>query len=165
MPEDISPDAVQPDAPEAQDAPETEDAQETISRELREVLGAALGTAQEHMEQNGGFLPFGVTLADDGELRLVMISPGELDADGNVDAETMLTDVIELLRQGREGYRAVAFASDVTLPEHGTDGIHAAAEHRSGGLMAAVVPYDVTAEGFSFRPLEADGHDAAVWTD
>ncbi|WP_120520660.1 hypothetical protein [Arthrobacter celericrescens] len=158
MTEGISPDV--PQDPEAQ-----EDTQETISRELREVLGAALGTAQEHMEQNGGFLPFGVTLADDGELRLVMISPGELDDEGNIDAGTMLTDVIGLLRQGREGYRAVAFASDVTLPEHGTDGIHAAAEHRSGGLMAAVVPYDVTAEGFNFRPLEADGHEATVWAD
>ena len=137
--------------------------EEAVQAELREVLGAALGTAQEHMEQNGGFLPFGVTLADDGELRLVMVSPGELDADGNLDAETMLSDVIELLRQGRDGYKAVAFASDVTLPEHGTDGIHAAAEHRSGGLMAAVVPYDATPEGFSFRPLEADGHEAIVF--
>jgi len=138
--------------------------EEAVQAELREVLGAALGTAQEHMEQNGGFLPFGVTLADDGELRLVMVSPGELDADGNLDAETMLADVIELLRQGRDGYKAVAFASDVTLPEHGSDGIHAAAEHRSGGLMAAVVPYDATPEGFTFRPLEADGHEALVFT-
>jgi hypothetical protein len=138
--------------------------QELAAKELREVLGAALGAAQEHMEQNGGFLPFGVTLAEDGELRLVMVTPGELDSEGNIDAETMLADVIELLRQGRDGYKAVAFASDVTLPEHGSDGIHAAAEHRGGGLMAAVVPYDSAPEGFSFRPLEADGHEALVFT-
>ncbi|MGW9415422.1 hypothetical protein [Arthrobacter cupressi] len=154
-----------PDTTSPSPVPQEPAQQETASRELREVLGAALGTAQEHMEQNGGFLPFGVTLAEDGGLRLVMISPGEPDAEGNIDAEAMLSDVIELLRQGREGYKAVAFASDVTLPEHGTDGIHAAAEHRGGGLMAAVVPYDVTAEGFRFRPLEADGHEATVWAD
>lgn len=136
--------------------------------QLREVLGTALGIAQEHLEQNGGFLPFGVTLADDGELRLVLVTPPEPDAGGDLDAESMMADVIELLRQGRDGYQAVAFASDVSLPEHGadgSDGIHAAAEHRDGGLMAAVVPYTLTAEGYVFSPLEPDGHEATVFTD
>ena len=135
--------------------------------QLREVLGTALGIAQEHLEQNGGFLPFGVTLAYDGELRLVLVTPPEPDEDGELDAESMMQDVIELLRQGRDGYQAVAFASDVSLPEHGaggSDGIHAAAEHRDGGLMAAVVPYTLTAEGYVFSPLEPDGHEPTVFT-
>ena len=137
------------------------------SAQLREVLGTALGIAQEHLEQNGGFLPFGVTLADDGELRLVLVTPPEPDAEGELDAESMMEDVLELLRQGRDGYQAVAFASDVSLPEHGaggSDGIHAAAEHRDGGLMAAVVPYTLTAEGYVFSPLEPDGHEPTVFT-
>ncbi|WAH99237.1 hypothetical protein [Arthrobacter sp. MMS18-M83] len=134
-------------------------------RELRETLGTALATAQEHLEQNGGFMPFAVTLADDGEFRLVFVTPGEPDDEGNVDTGSMLADILELLSQGRDGYRAVAMASDVILPEHGSDGIHAAAEHRSGGLMAAVVPYVRTAEGFTFGAAEADGHERAVWVD
>ena len=142
-----------------------------VLRELHDVLGTALGMAQEHLEQNGGFLPFGVTLGDDGELRLVLVTPpvavgdGELEGDGGFDAESMLDDVIELLRQGREGYRAVAVASDVTLPEHGSDGIHAAAEHRSGGLMAAILPYEMTANGYTYGNVEPDGHEALVFTD
>jgi hypothetical protein len=109
--------------------------------QLREVLGTALGLAQEHLEQNGGFLPFGVTMDHDGELRLVMVTPPEPGEAGDFDAEAMMADVLELLRQGRDGYEAVAFASDVHLPEHaspsgasGSDGVHGAAEHRGGGV-------------------------------
>lgn len=145
------------------DGPESPEEREL--RDVRETLGTALATAQEHLEQNGGFMPFAVTLADDGELRLVFVTPEEPDDEGHVDTGSMLADIIELLRQGRDGYRAVAVACDVTLPEHGSDGIHAAAEHRSGGLMAAVVPYVQTAEGFTFGDAEADGHERAVWVD
>ena len=137
---------------------------ETQQTQLREVLGTVLGLAQEHLEQNGGFLPFGITLDQEGELRLVMVAPPEPGADGDLDAEAMMDDVLELLRQGRDGYQAVAFASDVHLPEHGSDGIHGAAEHAGGGVMAAVVPYELTAEGYVFSALEADGHEATVFT-
>ncbi|MDQ0260951.1 sirohydrochlorin ferrochelatase [Sinomonas atrocyanea] len=136
---------------------------ETQQAQLREVLGTALGLAQEHLEQNGGFLPFGVTLDSEGELRLVMVTPPEAAGDGDYDAEAMMADLLELLRQGRDGCQAVAFASDVHLPEHGSDGIHGAAEHRGGGVMAAVVPYELTAEGYAFGALEADGHEATVF--
>ena len=149
----------------------TETAADVVLRELHDVLGTALAMAQEQLEQNGGFLPFGVTLTDDGELRLVLVTPpepggeeGEDETDGDLDAEAMLADVVELLRQGREGFRAVAFASDVMLPEHGSDGIHAAAEHRSGGLLAAILPYEMTAEGYVYDSVEADGHEAQVFT-
>jgi hypothetical protein len=134
-------------------------------RELREILGTALGTAQEHILQNGGFLPFGITLSHEGEVRIVMVSPGEPDEDGHIDAGTMLTDVHELLRQGRNDYRAVAIASDVALPEHGSDGIHGTAEHRDGGVMAAVIPYAQTADGFAFGALEPDTHEPSLWVD
>jgi hypothetical protein len=148
-------------------------AADSVLRELHDVLGTALGMAQEHLEQNGGFLPFGVTLADDGELRLVLVTPpepaaeaGEGDGlDGDYDAEAMLGDLVELLRQGREDILALAIASDVTLPEHGSDGIHAAAEHRTGGLMAAILPYEMTATGYVYGDVEADGHEALVFTD
>lgn len=148
--------------------------EDTMLRELHDVLGTALAMAQEQLEKNGGFLPFGVTLADDGELRLVLVAPPEAEDgegaeatehEGDLDAEAMLADVIELLRQGREGCRAIAFASDVTLPEHGSDGIHAAAEHRDGGLLAAILPYEMTASGYVYAPVEPDGHDAQVFTD
>ncbi|WP_415855567.1 hypothetical protein [Sinomonas sp. G460-2] len=149
--------------------------EDTMLRELHDVLGTALAMAQEQLEKNGGFLPFGVTLADDGELRLVLVAPpepeggteggGDDELDGDLDAEAMLADVIELLRQGREGCRAIAFASDVTLPEHGSDGIHAAAEHRDGGLIAAILPYEMTAGGYVYSAVEPDGHDAQVFTD
>ncbi|MCI0143878.1 hypothetical protein KNN17_20145 [Arthrobacter bambusae] len=142
-----------------------ESTEEHELREVRETLGAALATAQEHLEQNGGFLPFAVTLDEDDELRIVFVTPGEPDDEGSVDTDLMLADILELLRQGRDEYRAVAIASDVILPEHGSDGIHAAAEHRGGRLMAAVVPYVRTAEGFTFDNAEGDTNEPLVWVD
>ncbi|MCT9871612.1 hypothetical protein [Paenarthrobacter aurescens] len=134
-------------------------------RELRETLGTALGTAQEHIQQNGGFFPFGVTLSNAGELRIVMIAPGEPDENGDVDAGQMLTDIQELLRQGRDDFRAVAVVSDVSLPDHGSDGIYGAAEHRDGDVLAAIIPYTPTADGFAFSAMEPDTHEPSVWVD
>lgn len=145
----------------ATDVPEETDQ----DRELRETLGTALGTAQEHIQQNGGFFPFGITLSNDGELRIVMIAPGEPDENGDVDAGQMLTDVHDLLRQGRDDYRAVAVVSDVSLPDHGSDGIHGAAEHRNGEVLAAIIPYTPTAEGFAFSVMEPDTHEPSIWVD
>ncbi|MCD4853526.1 hypothetical protein LN996_22120 [Arthrobacter sp. AK01] len=134
-------------------------------RELRETLGTALGTAQEHLQQNGGFFPFGVTLSEDGELRIVMIAPGEPDENGDVDAGQMLSDIQDLLRQGRDEFRAIAVVSDVSLPDHGSDGIHGAAEHRNGDVLAAIIPYSPTAEGFAFNAMEPDTHEPSIWVD
>ncbi|MET3368240.1 hypothetical protein [Arthrobacter sp. M2012083] len=134
-------------------------------RELRETLGTALGTAQEHIQQNGGFFPFGVTLSNDDELRLVMIAPGEPDENGDVDAGQMLTDIHELLRQGRDDFKAVAVVSDVSLPDHGSDGIHGAAEHRDGEVRAAIIPYFPTLDGFEFSAMEPDTHEPSIWVD
>ncbi|MEV7603808.1 hypothetical protein AB0N65_00010 [Paenarthrobacter sp. NPDC089322] len=133
--------------------------------ELRDTLGTAIGMAQEHVLQNGGFLPFGITLSNDGELRIVLVTPNEPDENGHLDAEQMLADVQALLRQGRDDYRAVAIAYDVNLPEHGSDGITGAAEHRDGGVMAAIVPYVATDEGFTFGAMEPDTHQPTVWVD
>ncbi|MFW0774188.1 hypothetical protein ACLRGI_13560 [Paenarthrobacter nitroguajacolicus] len=134
-------------------------------RELRETLGTALGTAQEHIQQNGGFFPFGVTLSNDDELRIVMIAPGEPDENGEVDAGQMLTDIHELLRQGRDDFKAVAVVSDVSLPDHGSDGIHGAAEHRDGEVRAAIIPYTPIADGFVFSAMEPDTHEPSIWVD
>lgn len=134
-------------------------------RELRETLGTALGTAQEHLQQNGGFFPFGVTLSNDDELRIVMIAPGDPDENGEVDAGQMLTDIHELLRQGRDDFKAVAVVSDVSLPDHGSDGIHGAAEHRNGEVRAAIIPYTPTGDDFAFSAMEPDTHEPSIWVD
>nr|WP_208381389.1 hypothetical protein [Paenarthrobacter ilicis] len=128
-------------------------------------MGTALGTAQEHLQQNGGFYPFGVTMSDDGELRIVMIAPGEPDEDGDVDAGQMLEDIHHLLRQGRDEFRAVAVVSDVMLPEHDSDGIYGAAEHKEGGVLAAIIPYAPAPEGFEFSPMEPDTNEPSIWVD
>lgn len=142
------------------------DAPESVQdRELRETLGTALGTAQEHIQQNGGFFPFGVTLSNDSELRIVMIAPGEPDENGEVDAGQMLSDIHDLLRQGRDDFKAVAVVSDVNLPDHGSDGIHGAAEHRDGEVRAAIIPYTPTVDGFAFSAMEPDTHEPSIWVD
>ncbi|MFK0004653.1 hypothetical protein [Paenarthrobacter sp. NPDC090522] len=151
--------------PQATGQPAGQDSNPDQDRELCDTLGTAIGTAQEHLLQNGGFLPFGITLSHDGELRIVLVTPNEPDENGELDAEQMLSDVQELLRQGRDGYRAVAIAYDVSLPDHGSDGITGAAEHRDGGVLAAIVPYTQTNDGFTFGAMEADSHEPTIWVD
>lgn len=146
-------------------ATEPASGESVVDRELRETLGTALGTAQEHLQQNGGFFPFGITLSNDGELRIVMITPGEPDDEGHVDAGQMLADLTELLRKGRDDFRAAAIVYDVGLPDHGSDGIFGASEHRDGGVRAAIIPYTPTANGFTFGAMEPDTHEPSLWVD
>ncbi|MNI70375.1 hypothetical protein D3C73_1261860 [compost metagenome] len=94
-----------------------------------------------------------------------MIAPGEPDENGEVDAGQMLTDIHDLLRQGRDDFKAVAVVSDVNLPDHGSDGIHGAAEHRDGEVRAAIIPYTPTVDGFAFSAMEPDTHEPSIWVD
>ena len=61
--------------------------------------------------------------------------------DADFDADAMIGDLNELLRQNRDEFRAAAVVCDITLLEEDSDAIHVAAEHRDGSLFAAVLPY------------------------
>lgn len=142
---------------------------EASATDLENLIGTGVGAAQEQLERNGGFLPFALVVHNDGEVRLVAVTPADADngSDAHFDADTMIRDLHELLRQHRDEFRAAAVVCDITLPEEGTDAIHVAAEHRDGSLFATVLPYapDPGTHGLAFGQLCADANEPAVWVD
>ncbi|XAS68478.1 hypothetical protein V3C33_03980 [Micrococcaceae bacterium Sec5.7] len=142
---------------------------EATADDLENLLGTGMGAAQEQLERNGGFLPFALVVENDGEVRLVAVSPaGAGDgSDDDFDADSMISDLTELLRQNREDFRAAAIVCDITLMEEDSDAIHVATEHRDGSVFAAVLPYAAiqASHEWEFGQLAADTNEPAIWVD
>jgi hypothetical protein len=137
--------------------------------DLENLLGTGVSAAQEQLQRNGGFLPFALTVQNDGEVRLVAVSPADAaeGSDGDFDADAMISDLTALLRQNREEFRAAAVVCDILLVEEDSDAIHVAAEHRDGSVFAAVLPYAANAgkQTWEFGELAPDASEPAIWVD
>jgi hypothetical protein len=142
---------------------------EASAADLENLMGTGIGAAQEQLERNGGFLPFALVVENDGEVRLMAVTPADAEegSDGDFDADAMISDLTEVLRQNRAGFRAAAVVCDTTLVEEESDAIHVAAEHRDGSVFAAVLPYAANAatQAWEFGQLEADSSEPAIWVD
>lgn len=142
---------------------------EASATDLENLLGTGVGAAQEQLGRNGGFLPFALVVENDGEVRLVAVTPADAKdgSAGEFDADTMISDLTALLRQNRDDFRAAAVVCDITLVEEDTDAIHVAAEHRDGSVFAAVLPYEPNTESreWEFGQLSADSNEPAIWVD
>ena len=142
---------------------------ESTATDLESLLGTGMAAAQEQLERSGGFLPFALVVENDGDVRLVAVSPADPDADGDseFDADGMIRDITELLRQHRDEFRAAAVVCDITLVEEDSDAIHVATEHRDGAVFAAVLPYFPNNEGreWEFGDLAADSNEPVIWAD
>ncbi|MCY1226631.1 hypothetical protein D9M72_388730 [compost metagenome] len=142
---------------------------EATATDLENLLGAGVGAAQEQLGRNGGFLPFALVVENDGEVRLVAVTPADAEdgSEDGFDADAMISDLTELLRQHRDDFRAAAVVCDITLLEEDTDAIHVAAEHRDGSVFAAVLPYEPNAESheWEFGQLAADANEPSIWVD
>ncbi|MUU70866.1 hypothetical protein [Pseudarthrobacter sp. GA104] len=142
---------------------------EATATDLENLLGTGVSAAQEQLHRSGGFLPFALTVQNDGEVRLVAVSPADAaeGSDGDFDADAMISDLTALLRQNREDFRAAAVVCDILLVEEDSDAIHVAAEHRDGSVFAAVLPYSANAgtQTWEFGELAADASEPAIWVD
>ena len=150
-------------------APWRDSVPEATATDLENLLGTGIGAAQEQLQRNGGFLPFALVVENDGEVRLVAVTPADAaeGSDADFDADSMINDLTELLRQNRADFRAAAIVCDISLVEEQTDAIHVAAEHRDGSVFAAVLPYtaDPATGEWKFGQLAADTNQPAVWVD
>ncbi|WP_043443229.1 hypothetical protein [Arthrobacter sp. L77] len=137
--------------------------------DLENLLGTGLASARESLERDGAFLPFALVVENDGDVRLVAITPADMAADsgGGIDADGMISDLTELLRQHRDEFRAAAIVCDITLLDEDSDAIHVAAEHQDNSVFAAVLPYGPHPETneLEFGELSADTSEPAVWVD
>ncbi|MGY2743759.1 hypothetical protein [Arthrobacter sp. UYCu723] len=142
---------------------------EASATDLENLLGTGVGAAQEQLQRNGGFLPFALVVENDGEVRLVAVTPADAadGTDADFDADSMISDLKELLRQHRDEFRAAAVVCDITLLDEDSDAIHVAAEHQDGSLFAAVLPYTANPDthDLEFGQLAADTNEPVVWVD
>jgi hypothetical protein len=142
---------------------------DSTATDLENLLGTGISAAQEQLQRNGGFLPFALTVQNDGEVRLVAVSPADAEegSDGDFDADAMISDLTALLRQNRDDFRAAAVVCDILLVEEDSDAIHVATEHRDGPVFAAVLPYsaDAATRTWEFGELAADASEPAIWVD
>lgn len=157
-------------------------APEASAADLETLLGTGIGAAREQLEERGGFLPFALVVEHGGDVRLLAVAPeasapeagsavegadGEAGDESGFDADSMIQDLTELLRQNRGNYRAAGLVCDITLVEENSDAIHVAAEHHDGSVFAAVLPYGPDAAGtaLEFGQLAADTNEPVVWVD
>ncbi|MCT9626827.1 hypothetical protein HWD94_17130 [Pseudarthrobacter equi] len=142
---------------------------EATATDLENLLGTGVSAAQEQLQRAGGFLPFALTVQNDGEVRLVAVSPADAGdgSEAEFDADAMISDLNALMRQNRDDFRAAALVCDILLVEEDSDAIHVAAEHRDGSVFAAVLPYAANAatQAWEFGQLEADTNEPAIWVD
>lgn len=142
---------------------------EATATDLENLLGTGISAAQEQLQRNGGFLPFALTVQNDGEVRLVAVSPADAvdGSDDDFDADAMISDLTALLRQNRDDFRAAAVVCDILLVEEDSDAIHVAAEHHDGAVFAAVLPYSANpaTRTWEFGELAPDANPPAIWVD
>lgn len=142
---------------------------EATATDLENLLGTGVGAAQEQLQRNGGFLPFALVVENDGEVRLVAVTPADAEdgSDADFDADAMISDLTDALRQNRTEFRATAIVCDILLVEEDSDAIHVAAEHRDGSVFAAVLPYsaNATTSSWEFGQLAADTNEPSIWVD
>lgn len=142
---------------------------EAAATDLENLLGTGVGAAQEQLQRNGGFLPFALVVENDGEVRLMAVTPADAaeDSDADFDADSMIEDLTQVLRQNRTDFRATAVVCDILLVEEESDAIHVAAEHRDGSVFAVVLPYaaNPASHELEFGQLAADTNEPSVWVD
>lgn len=135
-----------------------------VQEDLNKVIGTGLSMAQEQLEDQGAFLPAALIVSNDGEVRMVGVSPANDDDD--IDAEAMIADLYKVLAEQKDSHRAVAVVSDVHLPDEDTDAIFVASEHSEGVAIAAVQAYSQQEDGsWNFADPAWEGADRSVWDD
>jgi hypothetical protein len=101
--------------------------------DLDDLLNLTLRFAQQMLEKQGEFYPFGAAMSTGGEARLLGGKPGR-------DASTaVLAILLDEFRHDRADFRAVAICSYVRLPD--SDAVRVLLEHKEGQAVHFVVPY------------------------
>jgi len=135
-------------------------ASQTVREDLDALLNAVLPFAQELLDKNGQFYPFGAVVGGDGNLSLASAptAVGRRAAPANI-----LADLVAAASAKSASLRAVAFVSDVLVA--GKDAIHVELEHSRGTALRIVVPYKINRSTrlVRFGQLSASSGQAKVW--
>lgn len=129
--------------------------------DLDNLLGPAIGFAQQQLDTRGEFYPYAAVVDNDGEQRMVATESGE-DRPASVDLITML---IATLSEQRNHLRATAIVADVRVPESGSDAIRVTLEHSERVALTILLPYRIRrfGRGVDYGDLQVGTAAAYVW--
>ena len=100
------------------------------------LLRFLLPAARREVDESGGFLPFGATMAPDGEVELL----GPADAEDS--PQEQLDTLRALARERRDHLLAAGICSDVSVPRGSfPEAIRVELEHRDGEPITWLQPY------------------------
>ena len=104
--------------------------------DLDGLLNDVLPFAQQQLDKNGAFFPYGMVIGASGYSRMIAADLGNGEQPACVDVLALLVDG---LRRDRDQLRAVALVSDVRTAD--SDAVRVELEHREGAAMAVLLPY------------------------
>jgi hypothetical protein len=127
--------------------------------ELDGLLNAALPFAQQMLDKNGEFYPYGVGLTDAGD-REMLAAPSD---DAHPPSDEVLTQLLDDVRQRASSLRAVAVVADVRANDG--DAIRVELEHREGAVMTVLLAYKKRrfGRGVEYGGLSAGTAERRVW--
>ena len=137
-------------------------ASQQAQEDLDNLLNAALPFAQQMLDKNGEFYPYGYAVGIDGQLGMFGADPGQGEHPESVDVINLL---VEGLRARRDQLRAAAVVADVRMSA--SDAIRVQLEHREGEVLATLLPYKKKrfGRGVDYGPMQATTSDRQVWPD
>ena len=104
--------------------------------DLDELLVTALGVAEQLLERNGGFLPFGAAIERTGDTRLLQGDPGQGE---HPKTDAVIATLLDGIRSTSHTMRCVALVMDVLMD--GSDAVRVELEHRGGVVLRVLMPY------------------------
>jgi hypothetical protein len=137
-------------------------ASEEAQADLDGLLNTTLPFAQQMLDKNGEFIPFGASATINGRVAMAAADPGQGEHPRSSD---VLATLIESFRSTRQELRAVALVADVRVD--GSDAVRVELEHRDGHAMALLLPYKQKrfGRGVEYGVLQAGAAGRRVWTD
>jgi hypothetical protein len=134
--------------------------------DLDPLLDDALQTAQQLLQENGEFFPFGVALGADGTRRHV----GGWSGTESPNSETLAELLLAGFRRGADAgeYRATGLVQDVRVRDGNSDSVSDAIcvtlEHRDGTCINCYLPYARAVSGtFTYGEVFADLAEGTVF--
>lgn len=122
------------------------------------LLRFLLPAARREIDEAGGFLPFGASMAVDGQVELL----GPADGDDPIDVQ--LETLRALARERREHLVALGVCSDVTVTSGGfPEAIRVELEHRDTDPVTWLQPYRNTDEELTWGERQSLPGERRTW--
>jgi len=121
--------------------------------EMNDLLNAAVEVASELLESNGEFDPFALALQGDG--KVIHLEAENVDEDA--EAETLVENLRQTLRERLPELRAIAVVADVTVEDEEAEAMSAAVsiqmEHINSDPIDCFVPYEINGDELEMADL------------